>query len=551
VPTTTKNPIYRQRVEDELAATLHDRLICERFVPAIRAYVEGKGDKFNRADFHLAEAMAKVSRENRKVGFTVTAPFLAQVTSYAVKTAERFFRKVEGCPLFDLVPGQKSHCRNFRRRATIALSAQAEGELDITKVRREVRKVRSVRNKAYQAVLGRQPKATPRRSTGESLHFARDSRTVPDHQLGSTRSSENHKTIQRPVSHKQFGKQHKASVTALPKVCDAYKPFLSKIAKIIEEIPGKHPLVLGVLITLINTSVLSPTEALEALPEAGREAVLKGKNDPRAWALNCLKNRDQAARFLVSKPMEAQVESIPERVPPSQALNPIESQAPLEAEITKCLMSRYPAMRAAGARLAAESLVRYLPGVPGIGFLPHLITEVEKIYKKKSDWGQIRESEIGYLIGVFREPNEGIFRRAFTSYKRDPNAYANFWEPPTPEVVADPRWDNVLEPLRSDPKARQAFNNWKHCESEAPGSDAPGFLDHYDQERRLLQELLVIAERILGGQAKTLHESLRSRMVERNLPEGGLVWKRTWSYHWSRVICDYFRIPAYGTCQRL
>jgi hypothetical protein len=103
-------------------------------------------------------------------------------------------------------------------------------------------------------------------------------------------------------------------------------------------------------------------------------------------------------------------------------------------------------------------------------------------------------------------------------------------------------WEAVKEPLRSEPRARAAFEAWKHFQAKAPAPDAPGFLDHYDEERRLYRELLALAESRLGGEAEPLKAALAARLAEAKLQEGTLVWKRAWDHHWSRAVCDAWGI---------
>ncbi|BDU73259.1 hypothetical protein [Mesoterricola silvestris] len=99
-------------------------------------------------------------------------------------------------------------------------------------------------------------------------------------------------------------------------------------------------------------------------------------------------------------------------------------------------------------------------------------------------------------------------------------------------------WEAVKEPLRSDPRARAAFEAWKRFQAAAPPPDSPGFLDHFDQARRLHRDLLALAEAALGARAEALRESLLARLAESKLQEGTLVWKRAWDHHWNRAVCD-------------
>ena len=103
-------------------------------------------------------------------------------------------------------------------------------------------------------------------------------------------------------------------------------------------------------------------------------------------------------------------------------------------------------------------------------------------------------------------------------------------------------WEAVQEPLRSDPRARAAFEAWKRFQALAPAPDSPGFLDHFDEERRLFREFLALAEAKLGPRAEPLKEALAGRLAQSKLQEGTLVWNRAWTHHWSKIICDAWGI---------
>jgi hypothetical protein len=113
-----------------------------------------------------------------------------------------------------------------------------------------------------------------------------------------------------------------------------------------------------------------------------------------------------------------------------------------------------------------------------------------------------------------------------------------------PGVPALEGWDSVLEPLRSDPRARTCFEAWRRLQATAPLPDAPGFLDHFDAERKALGELVKLAEAALGPQGEEVGRGLRQRLLESKLQEGSFVWKRAWEHHWARLVCEAWRIPA-------
>jgi hypothetical protein len=102
----------------------------------------------------------------------------------------------------------------------------------------------------------------------------------------------------------------------------------------------------------------------------------------------------------------------------------------------------------------------------------------------------------------------------------------------------------VREPLGSDPRARGLFTAWKQLQAAAPAPDSPGFLDHYDAERKAFKELIALAELRLGPQADPLREALAARLAEAKLQEGTLVWRRAWDHHWHRIVCETWGIPG-------
>jgi hypothetical protein len=91
-------------------------------------------------------------------------------------------------------------------------------------------------------------------------------------------------------------------------------------------------------------------------------------------------------------------------------------------------------------------------------------------------------------------------------------------------------------------RARAQFADWKRLQAGAPPPDAPGFLDHYDAERKAFTALVAMAEQRLGAAAGPLREALTTRLAE-SMEQGTLVWKRAWDHHWSRIVCETCRIP--------
>lgn len=105
-------------------------------------------------------------------------------------------------------------------------------------------------------------------------------------------------------------------------------------------------------------------------------------------------------------------------------------------------------------------------------------------------------------------------------------------------------WSGVSEPLRSDPKARIAFETWQRLKASAPPPDAPGFLDHFDAERSARKALLALAEALLGTGLESARKELEERLMEAQLMPGSLVWKRAYQHHWDLRVAEAFGIPT-------
>lgn len=106
-------------------------------------------------------------------------------------------------------------------------------------------------------------------------------------------------------------------------------------------------------------------------------------------------------------------------------------------------------------------------------------------------------------------------------------------------------WDQVVAPFREDPHAKRAYEAWRRLQATAPAPDSPAYLEHFDAERKALQDLAALAETALGPQAETLRETLRLRLLEARLEPEGLVWRRAWSHHWSKMVLEAWGIPGH------
>ena len=107
-----------------------------------------------------------------------------------------------------------------------------------------------------------------------------------------------------------------------------------------------------------------------------------------------------------------------------------------------------------------------------------------------------------------------------------------------PEAVPLEGWDTVKDPLRSDPRARAAWEAWRRWQANPPSPDSPGFLDHHDSERKAFRAFVEGAEAALGPQAEPLRKELQERLEASKLREGTPVWRLAWDHHWSRTVCE-------------
>jgi len=101
-----------------------------------------------------------------------------------------------------------------------------------------------------------------------------------------------------------------------------------------------------------------------------------------------------------------------------------------------------------------------------------------------------------------------------------------------------PTWDSAKNPLKSDPRARAAFEGWMRIRGRAPTPESPGYLDHLDSDRAACREFVAIAADALGPALKDLKEGLAEKLRSVEITEGSAVWRRAWDYHYSKAVCD-------------
>ncbi len=120
-----------------------------------------------------------------------------------------------------------------------------------------------------------------------------------------------------------------------------------------------------------------------------------------------------------------------------------------------------------------------------------------------------------------------------------------FAELPLVKFPATANWDKVIEPLKSDPQAKQAWTQWWFLKFNEPGPDAPGWLDHFDQTRAAEAQLLKLAEAHLDRLSGITNprSTLALQLSEQGLQKGTDLYTRVWRHHWTRAVFKAFNVP--------
>ena len=106
-------------------------------------------------------------------------------------------------------------------------------------------------------------------------------------------------------------------------------------------------------------------------------------------------------------------------------------------------------------------------------------------------------------------------------------------------VVADyPAWDSVKEPLKSEPKAKAAFEAWMRLKCTPPSPESSGYLDHLDAERGAHRAFVEVAAVALGHNRTAIEAKLTDKLRAVDIPEGSVVWKRAWEHHFAKDVCE-------------
>jgi hypothetical protein len=100
-----------------------------------------------------------------------------------------------------------------------------------------------------------------------------------------------------------------------------------------------------------------------------------------------------------------------------------------------------------------------------------------------------------------------------------------------------PAWDAARGALKTDPRAKAAFDAWTRLKADAPPPESPGYLDHLDIEREARNAFVAMAADALGPGRGALEAKLAEKLRAANVKEGAAVWKRAWEHHFSKDVC--------------
>ena len=532
---TTAQPSLN-RVHGELAAQLHPELLREQFVARMKAYAKGQGRSFPRSYEVFALRMIMLMVSTPKRGFQVNIfdlvpESLPEENKGLRATPERFFASIEGFDLLERIKGIP-----HVRRESYRLRPEFEDQFRYGAVERKVRASKGRRAKAHLAVLGHRPlssKAAFCGGTGESMPSADSQGPRHYRQPGSAGSSRRTQKIQKPrVTHQQY-KQARKTV-ALPTVSDVFEPYVSKILTILEGIPGRTLLVPRSALALVSKTEFSPEEFLVILDGAAKTALVEAPDHQREWVLACLSHPDWAKKFL-PKPA---VEEVPAEAQPAAIPTII-------ADVTTKLLGMFRWLNAPGMRAYAPKIAKVLEENGGIDFLPYLVEKGWKSYLLKEGRGTINEKTGGYFLAILGNPHPHILDSARKKYKHNPNAHRDYWKPDNEKLNSYP--EKLQELIRLAPEAKDLYDELLSLKATCPAPDSPGFLDHFDKERKVFKNFVAVGEVNLDASvAESLRNDLRNRLTDAKLQEDTLPWRRAWDHHWSRIVCENWGITPEG-----
>jgi hypothetical protein len=279
--------------------------------------------------------------------------------------------------------------------------------------------------------------------------------------------------------------------------------------------------------TLVEHTPFPPEKAIGFVEAAGKLAVTQPNvRDARKWALATLKNPEFAERFI----------PCPVPVPPEQpASAPGEEAVPPVKDDLDALQDELVA-----AGMGTGGAVAGIEGLRQAGIDPslaqHYAAEAMTQTAKAVNCGRIdKEGWWGLMVKFLRTPDPillGRARKAKAKRDRLEGAYG-IKTSATRESLAkmDPRFQVF-------PGAREAFVEWQHTVAQAPAADSPGFLDHFDLERKAFRKVIGLGEAFLGQRALGLKTEVEARLRAANMKPDSLVWRRGMDHHFSRAIAE-------------
>jgi hypothetical protein len=110
-----------------------------------------------------------------------------------------------------------------------------------------------------------------------------------------------------------------------------------------------------------------------------------------------------------------------------------------------------------------------------------------------------------------------------------------------------PEWDSAKNPLKADPRAKAAFEEWMMLKRGAPLPESPGYLEHLDSERKAYMSFVAIAAALLGPNLAPIEAELSSKLKSLDIQESSVVWKRAWEHHLAKDVCAAWGLaPSVG-----
>ena len=321
--------------------------------------------------------------------------------------------------------------------------------------------------------------------------------------------------------------RYKQAEKPKPVVPDAWRDSWDHLLEVVQAIPSPSQLNPSSLMTLVEHTPFPPEKAIGFVEAAGKLAVTQPNvRDARMWALATLKNPEFAERFI----------PCPVPIPPEQpASAPGEEAVPPVKDDLDALQDELVAagMGTGGAVAGIEGLRQ--AGID-LSLAQHYAAEAMTQTAKAVNCGRIdKEGWWGLMVKFLRTPDPILLGRARKAKaKRDRlEAAYGIKTSATRESLA-----KMAPRFQVFPGAREAFVEWQYTVAQAPAADSPGFLDHFDLERKAFRKVIGLGEAFLGQRALGLKTEVEARLRAANMKPDSLVWRRGMDHHFSRAIAE-------------